>query len=229
MQPSLPELAPGARERLARLVRLLLHENRRVNLTGARSEDDLWSRHVADSLALLAVLPPGAGTRLLDLGSGGGLPGLPLACVRPDLHVTLLDATRKKVDAVRRIVAELNLANVAALVGRAETVAHDPAQRERYDVVTARAVAALPLLIEYAAGFLRVGGTAWFYKTARALETELAEATNAARICRLTYISARPHGQPGERGGCVLVAYRKDSSLDRGLPRAPGHAKKRPL
>ncbi len=216
-------------ERLARLMRLLLTENQRVNLTGARSERELWTRHICDSLALLPALQKCSATRLLDLGSGGGLPGLPLACVRPNLHVTLLDATKKKVEAVQRVIAALDLSNVAVICGRAEQVAHDPAQREQYDVVTARAVAGLPLLVEYSAGFVRPRGAAWFYKTARALKTELARAANAAQMCRLTYVGAQTYLLPGEDVGRVLVEYRKEGLLDRRLPRAPGHAKKHPL
>ncbi len=225
----LPELGQETHALLARLVRALLDENQRVNLTGARSETEMWTRHICDSLVLLPLLPTCAGTRLLDLGSGGGLPGLPLACVRPDLHVTLLDATKKKVEAVQRIVAALPLPNATAICGRAETVAHDSDHRERYDVVTARAVAPLPLLVEYAAGFVRPGGLACFWKTAKSLESERARAAKAARACRLTYRGVQPYCLPGGHEGCALVEYRKDGLLDTRLPRAPGHAKKHPL
>ncbi len=213
--------------RLAEFVRSLLEENTRVNLTAVRTAEEVWRRHVCDSLALVPLMDERRPTRLLDLGSGGGVPGIPLACVFPDLPVTLLDATRRKTEALMRIVAGVGLARVAVKWGRAESVAHDRDFRERYDVVTARAVAALPILLEYVAGFVAVGGEAWLFKTQGEVERE--EAGGAARACGLEEAGVREYMLPGDDVGRLIVRYRKVAPLAADLPRGPGRAEKRPL
>ena len=170
------DVGAASYERLARYVSLLLAENRRVNLTSVDNQQDVWVAHVCDSLVLLPLIKAAGAQSLLDLGTGGGLPGLPLACVCGGLQVTLLEATRKKLAAVERIAGALRLENVRFAWGRAETLAHDAAYRERFDAVTSRAVAELRVLVEYASGFVRVGGQCWFFKTPGVLADGLAAA-----------------------------------------------------
>lgn len=220
---------PRAHQRLAHFVELLLHENRRLNLTAIRDADEVWRLHVCESLALLPLVDESGARRLLDLGTGGGILGVPLACVRNDLHVTLLDATRKKLDAVGRIVAELELSNVDMLWGRAETLAHDVTHRERFDAVTARAVAKLPTLVEYAAGFVRCGGRCWFSKSIDAAAREVEEARHAAGQCALRYVSTRRFQLPGKHGERAVVIYEKRRPLRKNLPRPQGHPRRKPL
>ena len=141
--------------RLSRFVELLLEENTKLNLTAIRDADKVWPLHICDSLAIAPLIASAGAKRIIDLGSGGGVPGIPLACADPNLEVTLLDSTRKKIAALERIIAKIILANVATRWGRAETLAHELDLRESFDGLTARAVAALPLLIEYAAAFVR--------------------------------------------------------------------------
>ncbi len=222
------ELDPTSYEALRRFVRLLLEECRRVNLTGAKTEAEVWRIHICDSLVLLPLLQRAGVRDLLDLGSGGGFPGIPLACAS-SLAVTLLDATRKKVEAVRRIGLCLGLSNLKVVWGRAEILAHDPAYRERFDGVTARAVAALPVLVEYAAGFVRTGGHAWFYKSASAAESECMAAENAVRTCRLKHVDTVRYRLPGEHDDRVLLDFRKEGPVPDRLPRKSGQAVKRPL
>ena len=220
---------PGAAyERLVAFVQTLLAENERVNLTGARDEAAVWP-HVCDSLAFVERVRRAGARQALDLGSGGGLPGLPLACVCDDVEVTLLDATAKKVAAVERIATALGLGNVRTLCGRAETLAHEGAQREQYDAVAVRAVAVLALGLEYAAGYLRVGGECWLYKSAAGLAAERGPAEGAATACGLVHVEDVSYLLPGESEPRVLVGYRKAAALRPELPRSPGQAKKRPL
>ena len=177
-------------------------------------------------LPLVASLGP---RRLLDLGTGGGIPGIPLACVCESLEVTLLDATRKKLDAVGRIVSELGLPRVHTLWGRAETLAHDEAHRERFDAVTARAVAALPPLVEYAAGFVRVGGQCWFAKSSEAAACEVEAARPAAGQCGLEHVGTHRFTLPGGHGEREVVVYAKRRPLREDLPRSPGRPERKPL
>jgi len=226
--PGIP-LDDETRERLLRYVQLLIRENRRCNLIGTSDVRELWSLHVADSLTLLPCVERFRPRRLLDLGSGGGLPGIPLACACPQMHVTLLDATRRKTDALRRIVAELQLPNVPVIWGRAETLAHNAAHREVYDVVVARAVAPVAALCEYASGFVRPGGQAWFMKSLHQVQAEVTAAAPAAQACELALCEQRRTRLPDPHGERVIVIYIKRSPLRSDLPRPPGRARKRPL
>jgi len=223
------ELSDAEHVRLTRFVELLRAENERVNLTGTRDPRDLWSLHVCDSLALLPLIDEHRPARLLDLGTGGGLPGLVVACVCPGIHVTLLDATQKKLVALGRITAELGLTNAATLWGRAETLAHQPAHREQYDAVTVRAVGDLRVCLEYATGFLRPGGHGWFYRSRRSAEEDAAPAERAANRCRLTQLDTRLYLLPEPHGERALMVYHKDRGLPASLPRAVGRPRSEPL
>lgn len=214
--------------RLGHFVALLLEENRHLNLTGARDAATLWG-HVCDSLALWPRIRATRSASVLDLGSGGGLPGLPLACVCDAARFTLLDATRKKVAALERLIAGLGLTHVRAVCGRAEELAHDVDHREQCDLVTARAVAELPVLIEYAAGFVRIGGECWFFKTPTALGQELPRAAAAAQTCGLVPVDPVHYRLSADADERVLVGYEKRQPLAESLPRRPGRAKKQPL
>ncbi|MGH2457407.1 MAG: 16S rRNA (guanine(527)-N(7))-methyltransferase RsmG [Chloroflexota bacterium] len=143
--------------------RALLDWNQRANLTSITEPADVQVKHFLDSLTVLTGLPEavrlGMGpAALLDVGAGAGFPGLPLAIVRPLLDVTLLEATQKKCRFLEHIVAVLGLPNVDVLGGRAEELAREPARREAYDVVVARAVASLAALAELCLPFVKIGG-----------------------------------------------------------------------
>ena len=223
------DVSEVAYARLARFVQLLLEENEKLNLTAVHDEVEAWRVHVCDSLMLLPVVRSHNVRRLLDLGTGGGLPGLPLACVTGRVDVTLIDATRKKVVAVRHMIARLGLDNARGVWGRAELLAHLPAYREQYEAVTARAVASLPVLLEYAAGFVRPRGHCWFFKSAAASGPEGAMAESAARACQLAYVDELPYRLRGEDEDRVLMHYSKVGKLGPDLPRRPGKPTKRPL
>ena len=153
----------------------LLAMNEQMNLTSIKDAEGAWERHVLDALTLLPLLAElPAGARLVDIGSGGGIPGVPLAIARPDLHVTLIEATQKKAAFLTAVSAALGLSNVSVRAERAEQLGRAEL-REAFDVVTARAVSRLVTLAPLALPSARRGGLVLLVKGQRADE-ELAEA-----------------------------------------------------
>lgn len=160
------------------------------NLLSKRALDELEDRHIAESRAFAARLPQGA--KLLDLGTGGGFPGMVVAICRPDIEVTLLDSTTKKVAFLRAFAAAAGLA-VGTLDGRAEELQR--AHGGQFDVVSARAVAPLERLLGWALPFLRPGGELWAIKGERWKE-ELQEALPELRRHRAQVISVPGVDEP---------------------------------
>lgn len=214
---------------LERFLDLLAEENQRLNLTAIRDPEEAWPLHICDSLAAWAILDGLGPKSVADLGTGGGLPGLPLACVAPEVQFTLIDATRKKADAVRRMASALGLENVEVVWGRAEELGRNADFRERYDGLVARAVGKLPLLVEQAAGLLRVGGSGVFYKSVHAAEDEARTATSAATACGMDLADIVSYALPGGHGERAFVVYAKEAALRRNLPRPASVAKGKPL
>lgn len=142
--------------RFAALTSLLLEANQEINLTAIRSVGEICLKHYADCLKLAEFLPEGAS--LLDVGCGGGFPSLPLAIVRPDLRITALDSVAKKLRFVERCKDALSLGSLTTLYMRAEEAGRSALYREKFDVVTARAVASLELLAEWCLPLVRKGG-----------------------------------------------------------------------
>jgi 16S rRNA (guanine527-N7)-methyltransferase len=153
----------------------LLAMNELMNLTATKDPSEAWERHGLDALTLLPHLAPiAAGGRLVDIGSGGGVPGIPLAIARPDLKVTLIEATQKKAAFLTAVAAALGLTNVTVRAVRAEQLARGEL-RASFDAVTARAVARLVALVPLISPLARPGAVMLLIKGQRADE-ELAEA-----------------------------------------------------
>lgn len=214
---------------LSHYLELLLEANQRFNLTSLQDSGAMQHRHLLESLALGAFLDRrgllGERTRILDLGSGGGLPGLPIRLTWPAVRLSLLDATAKKARFLDLACASLGLDDVTVLCGRAETLARDPELREQFDLVIARAVAALPALIELALPFLIEGGSLAAVKGSRA-EEEISAAAVALSLCggRLGAHEPLPASQ---RLSVVLID--KVAPTPARYPRAPGRPATAPL
>lgn len=203
----------------------------RVNLTALRRPAEIEQRHLGESLALVrllqeaGMLPPCSA--VIDVGSGGGLPGIPLAIVRADLRVTLLEATAKKAAFLRDTVAQLGLASVAVLAARAEDAGHDPDQREQYDVAVARAVAPLNVLAELMLPLVRPGGRMAAVKGSRVHE-EVAVGAAAVERCGGRIERVLPLGGDTPHPLFVVLAA-KVAPTPPELPRRAGMPAKRPL
>jgi 16S rRNA (guanine527-N7)-methyltransferase len=216
----LPAAAPA---QLARILELVAAEP--TSITTVRDPVEGVDVHIADSLAGLEVDAVRRAGRLADLGAGGGFPGLALAAALPDTHVTLVESVGKKCDFLRRTAEGVGLANVEVLNVRAEGWS---AGLGGEDVVTARALAPLNILAEYAAPLLRLGGTLVAYKGRRD-PSEEADGIAAAQILGLAAeepLEMEPFPGADQRH---LYLYLKVSETPSRFPRREGMARKRPL
>lgn len=221
-------MRPGEAALLERFENLLLAANQETNLTRIVDRRDVLIKHHLDSLtAFLAADFPPDGT-VIDVGSGGGLPGIPLKIHRPDLQVSLLESSRKKCDFLREASRDLALPGLSVLEGRAEDLGRQPMLRESFDVAVARAVAHLAVLAEICLPFVKVGGVLLAMKGAGGeAEARAASAATEAlggslrRVLRVTL----PEGA-GERS---LVVIEKDVASPGRFPRKAGIPQKRPL
>ncbi len=223
------DVSSEALSSMAAYLGLLLDANQRVNLTAIKDPDTAWRRLITDSLTLLPGLESlDEGARVIDVGTGGGLPGIPLAIARPDLSFTLLDATGKKVDFLKSCIEKLGLTNIQAIQNRAELLGHDPAHRQRYNLATVRAVGKVAEIAEYCLPLVKTGGQMLAMK-GRAAEGELGAAGDALSVLGagdLALIDAYPDGFDSE---LVIISIIKEHPTPRAYPREPGMPKKSPL
>ena len=217
-------LSAGEREQLGRYLTMLFRANAAFNLTAVRDADEAWTRHIFDSLTLLAALAElPADAALCDVGSGGGLPGIPLAIVRPDAPVTLLEPTGKKAAFLEGVAATLGLSHVTVVRDRAERAgALDGPLRAAFPIVTARAVGRLNLLLELTLPLAEVGGVVLAMKGEKADE-ELAESRKAIHA-----LHAAPAGTgQTPTGTIVVIEMRRATPMM--YPRRDGEPKRSPI
>ena len=221
------ELTEQQLEQFLRYRQELLDWNRRINLTGITDPGEVLIKHFLDSLSLLLVYDRPA-AHLLDIGTGAGFPGLPLKIVRPQWHVVLLEATGKKVRFLQHVLETLQLRDVVAVHGRAEELAHKAECRATFDLVTARAVASLSTLLEYAAPFCSVGGQIILPKKGDLVE-ELAQGKRAAGQLGAVLKADVPVTLPGLEDGRRLLVWEQVRKCPEQFPRSGGMIAKRPL
>ena len=215
---------------LERYAALLRAENERAGLVSRGDIDAIERRHFAESFALLEALEERSLLRspAIDIGSGGGFPGVPIKIARPDLRITLLEATEKKAAFLERAVNELALGGVSVLALRAEEAARLPEHRAAFALALARAVAPLRVLIELALPFLQVGGVLAAPKGSAA-PREMREAEGALRELGGTIEGAVRLDVPVRGPSPTLVIVRKSGETPERYPRRPGIPRKRPL
>lgn len=204
--------------------------NQRVNLTAIIDYAEVQVKHFLDSLTLLLVFPRGlpSGTRVMDVGSGAGLPGLPLKLVFSDLRLVLSDSVGKKVAFLRHLLPALGLTDVAAHTGRAEELGHHPELRGGFDLVLARGVAKQPVLMEYTLPFCALGGRVVAWKHG-GIEEELAAASTALNRLGGRMVGVYPVAVTGLTDNRILVVVEKVKPTPKEFPRRPGTPAKQPL
>ncbi|MDA8189133.1 MAG: 16S rRNA (guanine(527)-N(7))-methyltransferase RsmG [Dehalococcoidales bacterium] len=221
----------------------LVDWNRKVNLTAITGYEDIQTKHFVDSLTcflafpgvarrdhppLIGSIPPLAGIRVIDVGTGGGFPGLPLKIARPEISLTLLDSVAKKTRFLEHVVQKLGLTWVDVVTGRAEEIARDPLHRERYDVVVSRAVAELATLMEYCLPLAKIGGRAIALKKG-ALEEELRTGQKAINLLGGRFGEMIPVELPGLLELRYAITAEKVAPTPASYPRRPGVPAKKPL
>lgn len=216
-------------QQLAAYLHLMLETNKQFNLTAIKDPNQAWQRHIIDSLTLvpgLAEWP--AGSTLVDVGTGGGLPGIPIAIVLPHLKVTLLETTGKKARFCQHVVNILGLKQVVIINNRAETLGQNRLYREHFDMAVSRAVGPMRVLLEFILPLVKVGG--WMYALkGPALEQELAEAGDAMSTLGAGEVVAVEAYPESFDNHSVVVGIEKADRTPKAYPRLPGVPKQQPL
>jgi len=225
--------SPHQEAAFGQLYQALLVANQQVNLTRLTTPDDFWENHLWDSLQgvapwLVTAADEVGPLKVIDIGTGGGFPGLPLALVFPHWRVTLIDATRKKIAAIDAMVQSLGIANVGLLADRAEHLGHQLSHREAYDLAVIRAVGGVNTCAEYALPLLKRGGQAILY---RGQWTPDDEASLTAILPRLggKLSTVRAMTTPLSGGVRHNVDILKVEPTPESYPRLPGMPAKLPL
>ncbi len=203
---------------------MLTEANASFNLTRITEPEAMWERHILDSLTLLPLLGelPESGAKVIDVGSGGGAPGIPLAIALPEAAFVLVESVGKKAAFLRQTVETMGLENVTVLSERAEDVGRSKEHRERYDAATARALGALRVAAELLTPLVKVGGSAYFIKGQKAAE-ELEDAKKALHMLHtpVAGVVDTPTGK--------IVVLDKPRKTPSAYPRRAGDPKREPL
>ena len=206
----------------------LTETNRHMNLTAITEPAEAWEKHFLDCAILLQKVQLPLGATCIDVGTGAGFPGMVLALLRPDLQVTLLDSLQKRIGFLEQTAAKLGLANVRCIHARAEDGAKLPELREQFDMATARAVAAMPVLTEYCLPFVKVGGKFVSYKSV-SVDEEIAQSKKAVYVLGGEIGKVEKFHLPGSDMERALVVVEKKRSTPKKYPRKAGMPTKEPL
>lgn len=230
------ELTEKQQEQMFLLAERLVEVNKVMNLTAITDEDGIILRHLVDSLLISEYFD--ANSTLIDVGCGAGFPSLPLAIARPDLKITALDSTEKRIRYVAETAQALGLTNVLPISARAEEFANLPEHREKYDYATARAVASLPMLCELTIPFVKLGGKLVAMKAKGAHEefeisrSAIRQLAGASSLAKTVLVEKSLVGEIN--GGRVdenrtIVVMNKLASTPKCFPRKFAQIKKSPL
>lgn len=218
-------------EKLSKLVsfaELLKEWNQKMNLTAIENDDDIIYKHFLDSLLVLKIWDKWDNKKVIDIGTGAGFPGIPLKIFEPTIKIDLLDSLNKRLIFLENVTNSLNLSDVNLIHGRAEDYGKDEDYREKYDIALARAVAKLPILLEFCLPFVKVGGYFIALKGLEA-EEELAESHKALEVLGAKFIDSKSFTLLNGEHKRTLMLFEKIAEMPSKYPRKAGIPKKRPL
>ncbi len=213
---------------LLEYAKMVLETNLSLNLTAITDGEGFYSKHIIDSISLLTYLNEhdGENPSLLDIGSGAGFPGIPLKIMKKELKLVLLDSLNKRIKFMNTVVNELALKGAEAIHGRAEDLAHDRKYREKFDFVSARAVAKLPVLLELALPYVKVGG---YFLAMKASEDEIKDSKKALEILGGEFVGVDELELPLNAGSRTIIKIKKVKPSPKKYPRQAGTPNKSPL
>lgn len=222
------EISDQAAQQFESYANLISEWNERINLTNITDPTGIRVKHFLDSLSVLTLpnLPEKA--NVVDVGTGAGVPGVPLKIACPEWHVTLMDATRKKVDFLNMVIETLELPHLQAVQARAEEAGQAPQHREKYDMVIARSVARMPTLAEYLLPLCKVGGLCIAMK-GETVYTELEDAKFALQTLGGAVENVQEIQLPNVEHKHYLACIRKTKRTAKKFPRRTGLPTKMPL
>ncbi|MGB2827613.1 MAG: 16S rRNA (guanine(527)-N(7))-methyltransferase RsmG [Dehalococcoidales bacterium] len=223
-------LTPRQLEQFQVYYQELIDWNRRLNLTAITDYDEVQVKHFLDSLTVVQALklPLSKGVKLIDVGTGAGIPGIPLKILLPEIELVLLDATKKKASFLEHITEKLKIKNTGVVVGRAEEVAHRPEYRQQFDLVLSRAVAELSALVELTLPFCAIGGRFIAQKKGD-LKAEVQSARRAISLLGGELADMKRVELSEFSDKRWLVVIDKVGETPAQYPRRPGIPAKRPL
>lgn len=213
-----------------KFMEMLKEWNKKFNLTAIEEDRDIVIKHFIDSLSILPYIKgygSPSGLSMADIGTGAGFPGIPVKIAFPGIRMTLVDSLRKRVDFLKEAVKLLGLDDVAAIHGRAEDLGHSPELREKFDLAAARAVAALPVLLEYCLPFVKVGGLFIAMKGSDIQEVESSQ--KALEILGGEIIGIDEIVLPSSDIKRNIIIIKKFRQISTNYPRKAGKPSKNPL
>ena len=203
---------------------LLVEENKKYNLTSITNKEDVYLKHFYDSLTISKIIKLD-NQNICDIGTGAGFPGLVLKIAYPNTHITLLDSTLKKCNFLNMVIDKLQLKNIEVVNDRAEIYAHN--NREKYDIVTSRAVAPLKHLLEYSIPLLKIGGQ--FIAMKSDTSKEIINIDNYEKKLSIELIDKKEFKLPIEKSLRTLIKYQKKEKTNLKYPRKYSDIKKKEL
>lgn len=207
---------------------LIIRWNKIFNLTAITNPEEIIVKHFIDSLTCFEIIPLSGRYSLIDIGTGAGFPGIPLKLILPEMNLTLVESIGKKAGFCKTVAEKLDLLNICIIHKRAEEIGKNANYRESYDYSIARAVAPLPVLVEYLLPLVKIGGSAIAMKGGD-IDSECASASFATKILGGIINELQYFSLPGHSGKRSLIEIRKMSETPAKYPRRPGVASKKPL
>lgn len=208
---------------------LLIEWNKKINLTAITDYEEVIQKHFLDSCLLLKKCPKERFEykKVIDVGTGAGFPGIPLAILLKDTQFTLMDSLNKRIEFLSIVIKELDLTNVQLFHGRAEEFGRNENFREQFDFCVSRAVASLPLLLEYCSPFVKVDGSLLLYKSKK-ISQEIEDAANALNVLNCHIVECMEVLNKQNLQRFVLEIEKKEHTPEK-YPRKAGKPKKYPL